>query len=86
MDFTNSKATLPKPSKQRMLISLLFLMYQSIMKSEIHESDTLMLLISMPCILILLKIEIGYMWPSHDLTSVGWSSAYNKEEGLDQFD
>jgi len=82
MDFTDSKATLPKPSKQGMLIFLLFLICQSTMKSEMCESDALMLLISMSCVLTLPKIEIGYIWPFYDLTSTSWSSVYDKEERL----
>jgi len=52
------------------------------MKSEMCESDVLILLMSMSYILILPKIEIGYVQPSHDLTSVSWSSVYDKEGRL----
>jgi len=67
----NSKATLPKPSKQDMSISLLFLIFQSVIKSEMYERDALMLLMSMSCVLIPPKIEIGCIQPSHALMPIG---------------
>ena len=47
-----------------------------------HVRDVLMLLTLMFWVLILPKIEFGWVWSSHEFISTSWSLAYDNEGGV----
>ena len=70
----------PKLLKNEIFFSLLFSSSLLLIKSEIYMREILMLLTSISWMLFCLNIEIGLVWPSHNLRLPGWSSIYGKKE------
>lgn len=79
MDETSLNATLPNPSKQEILSSLLFLICQLVTKSEILSKDILIFITSISWVLNLPKREIGWVWPFYELLLASWSFSYDNE-------
>ena len=71
--------TLLNPSKQGISPSLLFLICQLATKSEILSKDILIFVISISWVPNLLKREMGWVQPFHELLLASWSSSYDNK-------